>query len=162
MSFSAEQFRGLIDDTLRVFSEQINKPSLHTKDAVELLMMTAAQETHLGKYLKQIRGPALGVFQMEPRTYVDLFANYISHKTELHDALELWSAPNMPFDIKMRGCIPYQIIIARLYYLRIPEALPSKSDGLDMAHYYKKYWNTKLGKATPMEAYRNYIKYCVV
>ncbi len=160
MSFSAKQFRGLINDTLREFAHQAHAPWLHTDDAVELLMMTAAQETHLGKYLKQVRGPALGIFQMEPASYNDLFANYISHKPDIHNILNLWSASNMPFDIKMRGCIPYQIIIARLYYLRIPEALPSKNNAVAMAHYYKRYWNTKLGKATPEEAYRNYIKYC--
>jgi hypothetical protein len=128
MSFSPKQFRALIHDTLKAYSDQAGVPHLYTHDAVELLMLTAAQETLLGKYLKQVKGPALGVFQMEPVSYQDLFTHFISLRPNLHAALELWTAPNVPFDVRMRGDIPYQIIIARLFYLRKPGKLPSKDD----------------------------------
>jgi hypothetical protein len=39
-----------------------------TITAADLLMATAAVETALGTYLLQIKGPARGVFQVEPAT----------------------------------------------------------------------------------------------
>jgi hypothetical protein len=159
MSIVAKQFRGLIYDTLSVFSQQANAPYLFSEDAVELLMLTAAQETLMGKYLKQVKGPALGIFQMEPISYEDLFANFIVYKKEIHEALELWTAPNVPFRTRMMGDLPYQIIVARLFYLRKPGKLPSKDNPEAMAHYYKKWWNTHLGAATPEEALKNYNRY---
>jgi hypothetical protein len=43
--------------------------------------------------------------------------------------------------------------------MRIPAALPAKDEPMGLAYYWKKYYNTKYGKGTPEEAYRNYIKY---
>jgi len=43
---------------------------LYSRDAEELLMLTAACESNLGHYFKQLgNGPALGIFQVEPATY---------------------------------------------------------------------------------------------
>lgn len=57
------QLRGLITHVLK-------KYDLYSVDAVELLMLTAATESNLGYYLKQVGGgPALGIFQCEPNTY---------------------------------------------------------------------------------------------
>lgn len=64
MSFDKNQFRSLI---LRVLTNV--DPALCSDAAVNLLLGTAAQESEFGKYIRQIRGPALGVFQMEPATF---------------------------------------------------------------------------------------------
>jgi hypothetical protein len=61
----------------------------------------------------------------------------------------------------MIGNIPYQILIARVNYLRIPELLPDHNDLRGLARYYKKYWNTYLGAATIDEAMNNYYLYAV-
>src|SRR6185369_5669757 len=45
--------------------------------AVELLVLTAATESKGGTYLKQIRGCALGIYQMEPATYDDIWDNFL-------------------------------------------------------------------------------------
>lgn len=40
----------------------------YSEEAENLLMGTAAQESALGEYIRQLgNGPALGIFQMEPR-----------------------------------------------------------------------------------------------
>jgi hypothetical protein len=124
-------------------------------------MLTAAQETHLGTYLKQVRGPALGVFQIEPNTYNDMWGNWIMYRQNILTGLnDMWGASSLDWRIRMRADLAYQIVMARIFYLRVPAPIPANDHPLGLAHYYKKYFNTHLGKATPEEAYKNYNKYC--
>jgi len=157
MPIDKDQLRKLVTDVLIVMR-------LYSKNAVELLMLTAAQESHCGTYLEQINGPAQGIFQMEPNTHSDIYANYLKYKPELRTKLHRLMAtygPNLGFDLNMRGNIIYQIAMARVFYLRFPEPLPSHLDVDALAKYYKKYWNTELGKATVMEAKNNYMRFAV-
>src|SRR5690348_16020572 len=69
--------------------EFIIKPVLYdlvldSVDAEELLLFTCANESDGGTYLKQIHGPALGIYQMEPETYNDIWQNYIRNKSALN------------------------------------------------------------------------------
>ncbi|GAG58755.1 unnamed protein product [marine sediment metagenome] len=161
MSIKPSHLRDLIDETLHLIV-----PSMHTVAARELLMMTAAQESHCGRYLvQQGCGVALGIFQMEPATYHDLFDNYLRYHQVLKCNLEGHFKVHVDnFRINLQGNLPYQIVIARLQYRRFPEALPGynsegKLDTYAMACYYKKYWNTHKGKATVAEALYKYDKY---
>jgi hypothetical protein len=161
MSFAPKQFRALITDVLQMFGQKANSSSFYSETSVELLMLTAAQETHLGKYLKQVRGPALGVFQMEPNTYHDIWGNYICYRQNLLDAMnDLYGASGVDWEMRMRGDLIYQTIMSRIFYLRIPAALPAKDEPMGLAYYWKKYYNTKYGKGTPEEAYHNYNRFC--
>ena len=68
--------------------ELIIIPTLHdlvsfSDDAVQLLLFTCAVESDGGTYLKQLKGPALGIYQMEPETHNDIWQNYIKSKTSL-------------------------------------------------------------------------------
>jgi hypothetical protein len=124
-----------------------------SEDAIELLMLTAAQESHLGTYLTQVNGPALGIFQMEPATFYDTRDRYFIPKVGddyIYDEPEILIAS-----------LNEAILYARAKYLLVPEPLPSKDSVVDMARYYKKYWNTKLGKATVREAVQNYNRFCL-
>lgn len=50
----------------------------HYSPAAEALLLgTAAHESHGGRYLSQIRGPARGIYQMEPATHDDLWRHYL-------------------------------------------------------------------------------------
>jgi len=156
MSIKPEHLRNLINETLSIIL-----PDMTSKDATELLMMTAAQESHCGRYLKQEgTGPALGIFQIEPATYRDLFHNFLRYNQRLLAHLEgYFRVHERNFELNLKGNLSYQIVIARLQYRRFPEALPSCDCSTSMAQYYKKYWNTKKGKATIAEALFNYDKY---
>ena len=158
MSINANQLRTLITEFLETIE-------LYSKDALELLMLTAAQETYCGTYIKQLGGgPALGIFQMEPNTHEDIWENYLCYNPSIFNKI-LKLSMQKEFSINnakyfdMIGNIPYQIGMARIYYLRKKEELPDAGDVLAMAEYYKKYWNTYKGKATVQEAIDNYIKY---
>lgn len=159
MSFHPTHLRELITNTLRRLAVKAGMPVLYSADAVELLMMTAAQETLLGMYLKQIKGPAMGIFQIEPATHSDLYSNYLVNHPQLKDAVDEFYATGGGFEENMTGNLLYQIAIARAFYYRVPKALPPHTDADAMARYYKKYWNTYLGKATIEEAKTRYAKY---
>jgi len=138
--------------------EYIIKPALGSivpdrimsQDAVTLLTGTAAKESIVGKYVKQINGPALGIYQIEPNTHQDLWDNYILFRPDLYEPLyELY--PRIKNNIDQDLLIydnRYSTIMARLIYLRVPEILPESRDIIAQAKYWKKYYNTHLGSGT--------------
>ncbi len=112
--------------------------------AIELLIMIAAHESGGFTYCKQVRGPALGIYQMEPATFYDV-KDYLK-RTERYPALLRYHNPErLIFDIN------YATAMARAFFLRIPEPIPNIEDKEGLARYAKKYWNTELGKATPQQ-----------
>jgi hypothetical protein len=135
---------------------------LYSEDAVELLMLTAATESNLGYYITQKGGgPAQGIFQMEPATEEDIWTNYLEYKPKIRDAiLEVFPANNALLD-EMEINLGYQIAMARIHYLRVSEKLPSKKDTHAMALYWKRYYNTYLGKGTTEKAIGKYERYCL-
>lgn len=141
------QFRSLVvEPTLQC----IDKVIPYSEEAVDLLMMTAAHESNGCSYIKQINGPALGVYQMEPATEDDIWTSFLSFNTEIEDTmLYLLGDRGMGYPSVSEALITnllYATAMARIHYYRVPEALPSTLEGL--AAYAKKYYNTELGKAT--------------
>jgi len=153
MSFNLIQFR-----------EELVVPTLHSISkyspaAVNLLLGTMAQESAFGKYIKQRgKGPALGVYQMEPATHNDIRDNYIAHRRDLKQLfLELGYTEFTPD--KLLYDLRYATIFTRLHYARVPAPLPARGDIAGMADYWKQYYNTPLGKGTTEEFINNYNKY---
>ncbi len=135
---------------------------LYSEDAVELLMLTAATESNLGYYLVQKGGgPARGIFQMEPDSENDIWVNYLRYKPKLKGVIsEAFPISGSLLD-EMEINLGYQIAMARIHYLRVPEKLPSKKDTHAMALYWKRYYNTYLGKGTTEKAIGKYERYCL-
>lgn len=156
MSFNKLQLRAKITAVLKHLEPEIP----FSETAVELLMLTCAQETHLGKYLYQVKGPARGIFQIEPATEKDMWRTLAQSGTTKMEALRA-KIGKMMFITEPKGLtnmemnLAYQIAMARFFYYRIPKALPDY-DIEEMAKYWKKYFNTYLGKGTVEEAVKNY------
>jgi hypothetical protein len=135
---------------------------IYSEDAVELLVFTCAVESEGGTYLHQIKGPALGIYQMEPATYNDIWANYILLKSELSTILfHNFDVGRMPSEDRLIYDLRYATAMARLFYRRVSEALPNHNRIDDVWEYYKKYWNTYKGKAeyhTSINAYHRFIE----
>jgi len=146
------QLRSLITKVLK-------EANLYSESAVELLMLTAAVESKLGTYIKQLGGgPALGIFQMEPLTEQDIHGHFLAYREGLEDIVDSFSTMQ-PDELEWN--LAYQILMARLHYLRVPEPLPDKDDVEGLAKYWKKYYNTNLGKGTVEKAVRAYRSCCL-
>lgn len=149
-----DQFSQLTHDVLIYIGASLYSPA-----AVYLLLGTAAQESRFGTYIKQIKGPALGVFQMEPDTEEDIWINFLRYQPYLKEMVKKVTGVKQPDQFHLRGNLLYQIAMARLHYWRKPEPLPSKTDITGMAKYWKKHYNTYKGKGTVEEFQKNYTKY---
>lgn len=132
---------------------------LYSEAAVNLLLGTAAQETHMGDYIRQIGGgPALGIYQIEPNTHKDVFDNFLKYRQDFCEKTRTCSV-GTSMDEALIGSLFYQTLIARLIYYRVPEALPEADDILGLAQYWKKYFNTYLGAGKVDEFVDNYKMY---
>lgn len=150
MSYDKKQFKGLIEETLKEIDA-------YSESAVNLLLGTAAQESAFGTYLVQIKGPAKGAFQMEPATYQDI-SNRLGRDRQLN-LLDTIGMDAMPRPKDMVYNLKLAIAMARYKYLLIPVKLPDSHNIMGLARYYKKYYNTHLGKATIEDFIANYRKY---
>ena len=167
MTINAKQFRELIvRPTLKYLEPEIP----YSTEAEDLLVMTAAHESHLGTYLKQVNGPALGVYQMEPDTHADIWENFLEYRDELAwvvddlltERLDEDYSDSLVFDLR------YATAMARVHYYRDKEAIPkekdypTRSEYIDaLGAYAKRVYNTELGKATANQYVKDYLKYGV-
>ncbi len=147
-----------------VIRPALDQLKLYSVAAEELLVITCAQESDGGTYLMQNdargypKGPAMGIYQMEPATYIDLFDNFLAYHRDLWQKIVgPGNVLAMPPTAQMIWDLKYATQIARLNYYRVREALPQDFEG--QIRYYKKYWNTDLGAATLGQVRSNYEKF---
>ena len=123
----------------------------------DLLLGTAATESHLGKYDKQIGGgPALGIYQMEPATLNDIYDNYLAHRPWWADQLSKVVGCDKPHLDKLQYDPIYSTIMARLHYRRVKFPLPGHGDIIGYAQYWKDHYNTRHGKGTVQKFINDY------
>ena len=120
-------------------------------------MGTALIESKL-TYLHQIKGPALGLYQVERRTLDDLYATYLVRKERFSIAMDEMLG-HMEAEQAVTVNLVYASAVARLLYWRSPMPLPAKDDVEGMAHFWKACYNTTLGKGVEGEFVRHYNKY---
>lgn len=146
----------------RQLRELIVKPALeevglHSDAAEDLVMGTAAQESHL-MYVKQLGGgPALSLFQIEPATYNDYWENYLAYQADL--VTEIRAAcgfEGTPEPTRLVWDLKFASIMCRVHYRRISSPLPMHGDLPGYAAYWKKYYNTIHGAGTEEEFIENY------
>lgn len=161
---------GISVDQLKryVVTPTLHKIHLWSPSAENLLLGTAAQETHLGTYLAQLEGSALGIYQIEPTTLRDVWLNYIVHRPGLCSMIqnmleykplgytfeEFCFGPEFPTPLIYN--LQYSTAIARLIYQRVPTLLPDADDIEGLAKYWKMHFNTPQGAGTEEEFINNY------
>lgn len=149
--FDCSQFRSLIIEPV------LSKLQAYSTDAEELLVFTCAAESQGGRYLTQIKGPAAGIYQMEPNTYTDIWINYIRSRNRLAMQMSIhFNCSRIPDVERLIWDLNFATAMARIHYLRVSEALPDAKNVSAMWDYYKKYYNTKSGKAKKDDAISNY------
>ena len=152
---NVQQFKTLvIEPTLKTIG-------LHSKSAVNLLIGTALTESGL-HFIKQVgRGPALGVYQIEPVTHRSIWVDSLGNHPDMQRFLSeltgsiLWSEHNADYlNRQLVVDLAYATAIARLVYWRRPEPLPALDDHEGLARYWKDFYNTRLGAGKPEDFLR--------
>lgn len=149
--FNIVQFReSIIKSTLKDLL-------LYSPEAEELLVFTCAVESLGGTYIRQVDGPALGIYQMEPETYTDIWQNYLKVKTSLCMMLfSNFEIVYQPSPDRLIYDLRFATAMTRMFYRRIPEALPAANDIDAIWAYYKKYYNSDKGKAQKEASIKKY------
>ena len=136
----------------------LKKMDLWSENAETLLLGTAVHESAGLKRLRQYDdGPALSYFQMEPATLFDLHDNFLSFRPEKRLLLDQFQVEKLTLSENLIMNPAYATAAARLQYYRVPEEIPTTLNG--QAKYWKKYWNTELGKGTEQEFIEHYKYY---
>jgi len=127
--------------------------------ATNLLLGTAAQESRMGHYMRQLYGgPALGILQMEPATF-EYHVKYLNKRPELKAAILQFCGVTELRAEYLEFNNAFAICMSRVHYYRIRKALPQAHDIAGLAKYWKIYYNSILGKGTEKEFIENYHKY---
>jgi hypothetical protein len=124
----------------------------------QLLLGTALQESLL-RHLRQVpnpdgsRGPALGYFQMEPATHDDIWKTFLAYRAPLATRVRTLAGlpPGRPRADLLASDPVYAAAMARLRYRRAPGMLPQAGDVAGMAAYWKRHYNTPLGRGVAAE-----------
>lgn len=148
--------------------------ALGINSGVHLMLGTAAAESGMGRWFKQVRGPALSPWQIETRTAYDIEYRYLPEKKpHLIPILEGLKLKDQAFfNVKHTSALPkenkelygnlyYSCAIARLLYYSKPQPLPAHDDIWGLARYWKRHYNTRLGKGRAgqfVRAYRKYVR----
>ena len=146
--------------------DHIIKPTLQymggnydSKDARFLLLCTAAIESKCGYYIKQVNGPALGIWQMEPLTHYDIWEECDALHGELGQKVIKLRVEAFEEGDTFDGCNSlllspaYACAMARLKYSMDKAPLPDRHDIKAVYDYYKRIYNTPAGAST-------YEKFC--
>lgn len=154
MCFSVGALRKVIQVSLCPITE--SRHQLWSLDAEENLLMIAAWESSLGKYLRQIGGgPACGIWQVEPNTMLDNYESFLNYSTRIPLSTQIseicgCSGPDLNHLIYNPI---YNCIHARLKLYRSKGPLPSRNDTDGMARYAVKNYNG--GGAATLSNYKN-------
>jgi hypothetical protein len=121
---------------------------LYSEDAVDLVYKTGNAETGY-RHLKQMGGgPAIGFWQVEPATLIDIMDNYVKFRPKLGIRLKSLGFDKRDMEVRLMGNIALQAVFCRLKYKRDKHALPKSNDLQGQAEYWKRVYNTHLGKGT--------------
>ena len=146
------------------FVESVLRPTLEDMNmwspaAEKLMLMIAAHESQGFLYRKQVGGPALSYFQIEPATLDDLYNNYLIYRADKQALLDRYRPEPMKYREALERRDDYACAAARLILWRVKAPLPEVGDEVGMALYAKRYWNTPKGKATAEKYLDDYHRY---
>lgn len=130
--------------------------NLGGKRAINLITGTIFSESYVNNYTylrQQNNGKAFSIIQMESNTYNDIWNNYLIKKPKYSSLIKNMvgtynlNKNNIPNIENTIGNLFLAVAMCRMHYLRVYEQIPDFDNALELAKYYKKYYNTYKGKA---------------
>jgi len=134
-------------DIRKIIKWTLKQLGMHSEEAAELVYSTGEAESGY-RALSQQGGPAIGFFQVEPNTLWDVWDNYVTYRPELKSKLYALGFEEADAEVRVKGSIILQVAFCRLQYRRDKQALPDALDVNAQAKYWKRVYNTELGKGT--------------
>lgn len=134
-----------------VICPTLEQLGLYSPAAANLLLATALAESVVGGWqrLAQLKGPALGLYQIEPATHRDVWRNFLGYRPALREKVIRFAAAgvvaNSPPDDELAWNLRYATAIARIIYWRDPAALPAADNIEAMGKTWKRVYNTPAG-----------------
>ena len=129
--------------------------------AVQLLMETAAVESHRGTHVTQLKnGPARGIYQMEINTIEDTLDWLKKHHKDQYKEVQVFYNKKESKEWNYKYNVPWQTAMAISYYWRMGygnESIKKALTVTDRANLYKRIWNTHKG-ATTIATYYEKVK----
>ena len=129
----------------KIIDWTLNNIGMYSEEAADLIYRTGMAETGY-RHLEQIKGPAIGFFQVEPDTLFDIMDNYVNYRPEIKTSLYALGYEDSDATSRVMGSIILQVAFCRLSYRRDKHAIPKDIKG--QAAYWKRVYNTELGKGT--------------
>lgn len=124
----------------------LKKIDLYSPEAVSMLLGTIATESLSGNYIKQLNGPACGIYQMEPATATDILNNFLSYCPELSLKVRDLYISRLSLEENLTMNLAWATAMCRVHYFRVKSPIPKKFE--DRAVYWKTYYNTSKGKGS--------------
>lgn len=121
-------------------------------DAETIVFNIAKQESSCGKYIRQLGygdgslEGAFGIYQCELKTYYDIYDSYLSYHHDLIEKVDSLKIKSLTDAENLMYNLPYATAICRVHLYRFKEKLPKYDDIEGQAKFWKKYYNTELGK----------------
>lgn len=130
---------------------------MHSEASERLVWITGIAESRY-LYVKQVRGPALSWWQIEPKTSDWLWFDYLQRRSDLKDRVEDFAAPH-PITGQLTWNAALACALCRVRYWTVPEKLPDAEDADGMGAYWKDHYNSAGGAGDPEKfaaLYRQY------
>ena len=130
----------LIDNTLSYLGERGN-------DWRRLLLLTICTESDMGALLRQVKGPAKGITQIEPATERETLSWLKKYRPGIYEKIHKLRVPARLDIHEAEYNAAYAVAMAYSVYV-MRKVNPARCSTRRLAEIYKKYYNTYKGKAT--------------
>tara|TARA_Y100000034_G_C6584860_1_gene253835 strand:- start:41 stop:529 length:489 start_codon:yes stop_codon:yes gene_type:complete len=143
--------QAMIDEIKEIVEYALYKVDSYSDDALALVVRTGMAESGYRALKGYGEGnPAIGFFQIEPATMYDMMRNYIVYRAPYRRALEGLGMEFKGDDIvvSVMSNIGVQAALCRLHYRRDKDPIPPWDDLEGQAEYWKRVYNTNLGRGT--------------
>ena len=138
----------LIADIKKIIKWSLDEVNMGGEDAESLVFATGMAESGYKVLSQYGDGPAVGFFQCEPATMRDIWDNFVMYRSDLKTKLYGLGYDEENDRMRLQSSIALQAIFCRIKYRRDSHPLPKHDDLMAQAKYWKRVYNSHLGKGT--------------
>ena len=139
----------MITEIKEIVEETLYTLDMYSDDALSLIMRTGWAESGYRALKGATKGnPALGFWQVEPFTAKDTLDNYVKFRPHIKEKLLYLGLQENNLEFCLLSNIALQVAFCRLKYRRDSKPIPSWDDIEAQARYWKRVYNSELGKGT--------------